>query len=425
MPGVLKGIKYEDPVVRYRAERTLRLARKLGSEAKYADISLSADIFYTLYLPVPILVPREQVPVGQEMNYAIIKSLIDNPEVQKVKVHTIADSFTTTLISASLIHYIGEELQNEMRYAGRGEASGESTDEELINRIVDRAVKNVKDEIGVIKGMRKLISEGTQPGTGTVLDLEESGDEVIRLARNTDVRKLINIISLIPDLARKFKRKVSKSSKGEFVGYEVGSDVERIVPTELLLPKIYFRVKLVEGKILLYDKVLPKSFGPFYVLVDKSGSMEGEKIKWAKATAIAMFMRARRERRDFYLRFFDGLPHPLVKVPKRMKPDMVITLIKYLARVRGGGGTDITRAIVTACDDLSEGVVKGPTDIIIITDGEDRVSDRVIAKKLKSVDARLITVMIIGENSDLRRLSYKYFRAVKLSQNEILQVVEA
>ncbi|MCD6429012.1 MAG: hypothetical protein J7L12_05330, partial [Desulfurococcales archaeon] len=231
MPGVLKGIKYEDPVVRYRAERTLRLARKLGSEAKYADISLSADIFYTLYLPVPILVAREQVPVGQEMNYAIIKSLIDNPEVQKVKVHTIADSFTTTLISASLIHYIGEELQNEMRYAGRGEASGESTDEELINRIVDRAVKNVKDEIGVIKGMRKLVSEGTQPGTGTVLDLEESGDEVIRLARNTDVRKLINIISLIPDLARKFKRKVSKSSKGECVGYEVGSDVERIVPT--------------------------------------------------------------------------------------------------------------------------------------------------------------------------------------------------
>ncbi|MCD6084424.1 MAG: hypothetical protein J7J20_02650, partial [Desulfurococcales archaeon] len=132
MPGVLKGVKYEDPVVRYRAERIIRLARKLGGEAKYADLNLSIDVFYTLYLPVPILVPREEVPIGQEMNHTIIKSLIDSPEVRKVKVHTIADSLTSTLISASLIHYIGEEIQNEMRYAGGGEGGGELNEEEVI-----------------------------------------------------------------------------------------------------------------------------------------------------------------------------------------------------------------------------------------------------------------------------------------------------
>jgi uncharacterized protein with von Willebrand factor type A (vWA) domain len=236
---------------------------------------------------------------------------------------------------------------------------------------------------------------------------------------------LLEVISWSPKMVERFKRRTTKSSKGELQGYELGSDVERLVPTELIYPEIYLDMKISEGKLLLYDKLLPESQGPLYVLVDKSGSMEGDKIKWAKATAIALFMRSRRERRDYYIRFFDGSPHQLVRISKRLRGREVLSFIDYLARVKSGGGTDITKALVTACDDIKCGSSKGISDVILITDGEDRISEHLVRRKLKVVGVRLVTVMIMGENKDLRSLSSKYLRVVKLSQKEIIKVAEA
>ncbi len=428
MTGVLKGVKYEDPVVRYRGERVVSIAKRLSRRLVLDDVDTAIDVFYSFYLPYPIVAPFTDLPSSKVSTYYLIKELIEDPEFHRVKVHTIANAHMSTLIAASFLTYLSEELERELGGEGDGEGS---TSEEMeidrasMSRAVRRAMNRLVNETKAIKGIEKLLSIGTQAGVGTAFDLEESGDEVIRLARNADVRKLLEVISSLPLLIKRVRRSVEYFSRGELRGYELGSDLERIVPTELKLPKIYFRIKFAENKLLLYEKVLPKSLGPFYVLIDKSGSMDGEKILWAKATAIALFMRARKEFRDFYLRFFDGIPHPLIKVPRRMKASEVLRLIRYLARVRSGGGTDITKAIVTACDDIMSGVVKSRSDIVIITDGEDRISENLIEKKLKAANSRLVTVMVIGENKSLRRVSDKYLRVLKLSGDEILRVVEA
>ncbi len=426
MPGVLKGIKYDDPLTRYRGEKVLSIAKRLNREVSSLDLDLAVDTFYSFYLPFPVTVPLNKVPKGKERNYYLIRELLDLQDFHKVKNYTIANTHMSTLISASFLEYVVNELRNEVMQGGKeGEEGSESIDRASISRAVKRAMEKVKEESKTLKNIQKLLSIGNEPGTGSVFDMEESGDEVIRLARNTDIKRLLEVISMVPQITHKVKRRVERSTKGELVGYELGSDLERVVPTELKLPKLYFRIKFVESKLLLYEKVLPKTLGPFYLLIDKSGSMEGEKIMWAKATAIALLMRARKENRDFYLRFFDGLPHPLIKVPRRMKTSDMISLIKYLARVKGGGGTDITRAIATACDDITSGTIKGRSDVIIITDGEDRISETIVERKLKTANARLISVMILGENRDLRRLSHRYLRVLRLSGEEILKVVEA
>ena len=427
MPGVLKGINYEDPITIYRGERVLSIAKKLNKDAKNIDLDLAIDVFYSFYLPFPITIPFNRVPKGKEKNYFVIRELLDLPDFHRVKNYTLVNTHMSTLISASFIEYLVNELRSEVEGGNgkRGKREGEMSDRASISRAVKRALEKVKEESKTLKNIQKILSEGTQPGTGSVFDMEESGDEVIRLARNTDIKKLLEVISLIPQITHKVRRRTERSSRGELVGYELGSDLERLVPTELKLPKLYFRIKFVESKLLLYEKVLPKTMGPFYLLIDKSGSMEGEKIMWAKATAIALLMRARKENRDFYLRFFDGLPHPLIRVPRKMKSSDAISFIKYLARVKGGGGTDITRAIVTACDDIASGTVKGRSDIVIITDGEDRISESIVEKKLRMANARLVSVMILGENRDLKRLSHRYLRVLKLSGEEILKVVEA
>jgi len=161
-------------------------------------------------------------------------------------------------------------------------------------------------------------------------------------------------------------------------------------------------------------------------LLDKSGSMDGNKILWAKATALALFMKSRIERRPYYIRFFDSEPYDLIKVKSGAKPSEVMKLIEYIAMVRNGGGTDISKAIITACNDiLRNEVVRDVSDIIIITDGEDRIAKSLVRKSLQHAKAKLISVMVMGENDDLKQISSKYLKVVKLTEKDAISVIES
>jgi uncharacterized protein with von Willebrand factor type A (vWA) domain len=102
--------------------------------------------------------------------------------------------------------------------------------------------------------------------------------------------------------------------------------------------------------------------------------MDGKKILWTKATALALFMKSRIKRRAFYLRFFDSEPYDIVAVKPNAKPSHVIKMLEYIALARNSGGTDISKAILTACNDLIKLGLKEVNDIIIITGGEDRIA---------------------------------------------------
>ncbi|RLG79047.1 MAG: hypothetical protein DRO10_01225 [Thermoprotei archaeon] len=425
MGGNLKGVNYGDPISLYRGEKVVYLAKRLWPKlSEKLRLEFAIDLFYTLYLPYPLLRPASEVEPERAREYYILRTLIDSEDFHALKIYTIGNTTSATLLSASLIDHIGKELEREgLSEGGEGEEGSEAHGN--VARAVRRALKKVMKESSTLRKIERLMSTGLEAGKGSTLDLEESGEDVIKLARNTDLEKLLEILSIMPDINRKIKRRYDPFSRGEFRGYDIGKDLERIVPTELMLPKIYFKIKYLESKLLLYEKVLSRSSGPVYLLTDKSGSMEGEKMLWAKATSIALFMRSRRERRDFYMRFFDGLPHELIKVSRRSKPREVVRFLEYLSKVKGGGGTDITKAIVRACDDIKGGHVGKTSDIIIITDGEDNIADGIIRRKLRLSNARLVAVMILGENRDLRSVSENYLRALRLSKEEIIRVVEA
>ncbi len=426
MTGVLKGIKYSAPVVRYRGESVIELAKKVGRRERIKDLrlELAIDIFYSMYLPYPLILPLSQVPAEMETHYYIIKGLITADEALELRRHSIADSELSTLLSASIADHVLTELSEE-RGGRSDEGGGGGTDSKSVMNAVRRAVNNVRNELVYIRELRKLLGRGEEPGRGSRMDLLEDGSEIIKLARSTEVQELLEYLTLVPDVGRSVKRHYVRFNHGEFRGYELGDVLERVVPTELASPKIYFMVKFLESRLLLYEKVLPKVHGPIYLLTDKSGSMDGDKIRWAKATAIALLTKARKEQRAYYLRFFDSSPHSLIKISKRPKPKEVIETVKYLARVAGSGGTDISKAILTACDDIRSSSAKGASDIVLVTDGEDNLSVNYVSKRVREVNARLITVMIMGENRDLRDISDAYLRVIKLSKDEILRVVEA
>jgi len=50
--GVLEGVDYSSPLVKYRGEKVVRLLYALyGSDLVKIDPALAVDIYYTLYLP--------------------------------------------------------------------------------------------------------------------------------------------------------------------------------------------------------------------------------------------------------------------------------------------------------------------------------------------------------------------------------------
>jgi len=95
--------------------------------------------------------------------------------------------------------------------------------------------------------------------------------------------------------------------------------------------------------------------------------------------------------------------------------------------LRTGGGTDITRAISAAVEDIGKLKLGGRerlSDIVLITDGEDRLSPEVLQRMLKSANARLHSVMIQGHNTFLQQVSYRYLTVRKLERHEALEVVD-
>jgi uncharacterized protein with von Willebrand factor type A (vWA) domain len=174
--------------------------------------------------------------------------------------------------------------------------------------------------------------------------------------------------------------------------------------------------------MLLYSKELSAEEGPVYVLLDKSGSMSGDKINWARAVALALLAKSRAAGRLFGVRFFDSVVYDLYTVRRGDRTRKVLEVIKYLATVKASGGTNITNAIARATDDVTSRSI-GTTDIVLITDGEDKLSEHIISSIIKSGNVRLHSVMIGGHNPTLERVSNSYLAVRKLSEKEALKVV--
>ncbi|MEM0371472.1 MAG: VWA domain-containing protein [Ignisphaera sp.] len=440
MPGSLKNIDYQDPFVRYRGQKILDNLKKFSMHNN-VQLELAIDVYYSLYLPFPILEDPNKITVGNRNIYEIVRNILEDNEFRRLRYYTIADAFASVAIGTLFLLNLQEELKSEneqQSHMGRGRTGTRNKDTEVENNsesiedsrssdlknMVRNAIKKTLEHSETIKELQHF-TYGYRAGIGHTLDLDEDVNKVLRLVRNTDIKKILMFLSKMPNINTIVKKKKMSYQRGEVEGYTTGSDIERIVSTELAYPSIYIYIKIAENKLLLYNKVLYMSLGPIYVLIDKSGSMDGNKILWAKATALALLMRSRIEKRAFYIRFFDSEPYKLMKIKPNAKPSEVLRVVEYVAMVRNGGGTDISKSIITACNDIMKFRSRDFSDIIIITDGEDRIAKSLVKKSLAYSRSRLISVMIMGDNSDLKEISYKYLKVVKLSEKEMLNVIEA
>ena len=208
-----------------------------------------------------------------------------------------------------------------------------------------------------------------------------------RLARNKKIGELARLVGRFKQDAKAIRRKTLERGVAEAYDIERGSDLGRMIPSELVAmhhPMLAhdFRRRLLEGSLLQYrlQDDEQKNKGPMVVCVDVSSSMEGQKELWSKAVSLTLMDIARRQRRLFRAVMFSS--SNVVKVidlnrERRYQPDL--NKVLELAEFFPGGGTDFEAPIDAAMDLIEEKKLKR-ADIVIITDGESQVSPAWLAK---------------------------------------------
>ncbi len=433
--GVIDELRY------YRGDKIVRTAEKIVGmklDRKVLGPYTAVDVYYSLFMPVPFLEDDPSLIQDQSdmLRFTLIQKLLSERALSEVRKYTVADSLTSVVAAASLMEKLSRLLPKEVSESGgqaakQGEGEEGSTTrprpeaEQMIEDAVRKAVEEAAKDAKATKEIKSVMMK-SGVGSSSMLAFDESPEEILSLARETDVEAVLRYVSGIRITVREDKRMI-RYSRGWFRGLEYGSDIERIHPSQLALPDDVFYAEFANSRLLLFEKTLPAERGPIYVLLDKSGSMIGEKINWARAVAVALLQKAAKERRAFYARFFDSIVYPLLEVRRATKPREFLKALSYLARVKAGGGTRITTAIYTAAEDIrARNLPDKVSDIVLITDGEDRINVDTVERVKRRASARLHTVMVMGDNHYLRKVSDHYMEVKRsLSGGYILKVVEA
>ncbi|ADB57470.1 vWA domain-containing protein [Archaeoglobus profundus] len=387
---------------------------------------IATDCYFLHYSLYPFLRSKNEDDVLEEAR-KFLQDYISSDRYQKIKMLTTLDdemslAYSIALAKAVIGKVLGlirlehenpfDNLKAYVVWAMRAMVEGGE-----IPAILDYATEYAEEMVRNANDVRELIGgkrAGKEEGTfKKVLDLAEHMLYVKFMRDIVSFSK--KLFSHIPKATYILKKRGRFGE--ELSGYSLTKRIDRALVRELALPEELF-LKKFSGEGFLTKEKLSIAEGAYYILVDKSGSMVGEKTVWARSVALAIYRMASLKRRRYFLRFFDKKTHHLLSDPHEV--------VDAILKVKSNGGTDITNALRTAVKDLVERGLSDLTNtIVIITDGEDVVED--LSKDLKKANANLISVMIQGENETLKSISDCYMRA-ELSEAggiKLLKIVEA
>jgi len=237
-----------------------------------------------------------------------------------------------------------------------------------------------------------------------------------RLARNKKIAELARLVGRFKQDARALRRKTVERGEAEVYDIERGSELGRLIPAELLAlhhPGLYrdFKRRLLEGAVLQYQlrQDEQKGKGPMVTCLDVSSSMEGEKELWAKAVTLTLMDIARRQRRLFRAVLFSSGEGSLkifdLNRERRYQPELA--KVMEMAEYFPGGGTDFEAPLDAAVALLEQKQLKRG-DIVMITDGESRVSPewlKRLQERKRELQFSIYSVLIDVGSSELSTLA--------------------
>ena len=270
----------------------------------------------------------------------------------------------------------------------QGTPNGQSDDQPTpIEQQAQKALERVSEVVTSAKdGAETCNAIGRVAGVGLEENIDSCDDDAMKFVDNIiNSPEFKRVIDLVGRMESVFS---SGNEKGkgnvEPCGVAPTGDILNLLPQELIalrssnsLEQIEAVQRLMENCAQGYDRfsVTEKKRGPVCIALDNSGSMDdgafGGPTRWqvAKAVAIATISECNKYGREWKIVIFQS---GIVKVLSEKKNGYYES-VKYLLRMRTGGGTNIQNAMVQTAQSASR--MGNGADILVITDAEDKVYD--------------------------------------------------
>lgn len=281
-----------------------------------------------------------------------------------------------------------QELQEQMQQM---EAQADQAAQELrdmlnnargtVKEMLKQGMEKAKDDAETIANMAD--SWGMDPGQLHRLPANERMEMAKRL-NNPKFRRLAELFGPMKRLAFTEQRRKVNYAPEEIFDVELGNNLRRVLPIELLgfadedredlFLKNFTQKKLLQYQMRGYERVAK---GGIVYCHDGSGSMGGDREIWAKAVGLCLLHIAKKQNRPFYAIQFGSANQIRVddfRDPTNITPDKVIDFAEFFF----GGGTDFMSPLNHAVTILKEEYDKDgrtKSDIVFATDGMCHVTD--------------------------------------------------
>lgn len=227
------------------------------------------------------------------------------------------------------------------------------------------------------------------------------------LQKNQKLRKILKIAGRMKASAIQKQRSKATHGREELCDVVSGSDLSRLVPSELAnlatptTEALLYR-KLMENAAQVYELRGKVSIaeGPIILAVDESGSMAGQRDMWAKGVAFAMMEIAARQKRPFAYVHFDSRVTRTDEISQPRSVDL--KQLEEFCNYFTGGGTSIRNAL-DHCATMLEGAAQARADkpwkradVILVTDGDDHdfAGQKAAVERIRKLSGHLYGIFI-------------------------------
>lgn len=405
---------------------------------------IAADCLASAFEPSPRLAEN----CADETRGRYFRQLLETEEYQALHADTRLDVTASELAAGhfaqGFMALVQKQQEEQEQQQGQGGPQGapqtpqDQARQELRKDLqalsaAAQALHQATEDIDSLREAQRAM--GNDPSNPKSLDPSALKARFDRIRKSKRLRAIMENAGRYRRLAQARQRQKVNHGRDDVVGVELGNDLGRLCPVELAAmgdPDLeldalrrYLERALMQRQ---YQGVETKAKGPIVVIVDESGSMEGERIETAKATALAMAWIARHQGRYCCLVGFSDDAEGSWHIERPGQPDHD-GLLNWLEHMYGGG-TNPDVALRTVPKRWHEiGAPRGQTDVILITDGllHVRSDMRDLYNAWKHVEQVKLYTLIIGERTagDLAAVSDRFWCLPDLSieQDAIQSIV--
>jgi uncharacterized protein with von Willebrand factor type A (vWA) domain len=372
------------------------------------------DVFQSLYKVSPQL--KEEAPLAQRGLVEQLHRLPEYAQAHKMaQLDEISSAFGTLALAPKVLEQLQDiqkkidEAEEEGEIPEPGEGSGENGEVILEDVLSEEEMSNLRNALrkGVDQAQEAqdewdtaMRSWGVNPEELKQVPFEKRLELADQILKSGKCKRIADLAGRFKNVVNAANAMVYQHGSDEIVDIGPGSDLERLVPTELMklkrTPKLFYK-DMIEGNLQVYNLkgVEQLGRGPIIIVMDHSGSMAGSRDEWAKAVTLSLMTLAAKQKRAFGFIAFNTE----VKFQRFFPRSVSISLEDkiQIAQLGPDGGTDFYRPLKAAFEMRKKDAELKPADIIFITDDEYRFEDHKLKEILnlkEETDVRVFGVAI-------------------------------